>query len=504
MKILFRLDANKQIGAGHFERCFAIAKGMQATHKTSNLSIVFACSLLPKKYKDRLKDSGIKYIPLPVLQTQSEDAIYLKNQLEAKVDLLCVDHYSLADEWESSIREKCKKLLVIDDLANRKHGDIDFLLDQTFNRTEAAYYDFVSQKTTFLLGSPYALLRQEFYTIRNSKRPSKRSIDPPRKIVLALGAMNHAGSTNILVEFLATLRKSYNLSFSVTILLSSQANELSSLKESIKKLPYITLKEDCTSVGVVYSEADLAIGACGTSSWERCALGLPSLTVTLADNQNEIARQLDEYGAHLYLGHIKDMTFSAFENAFMMLSQTPSLLEEMSKKALQICDGKGVANLIRKVGVANIFLKKATTQDIKTVFKWQSNPVIRQFSRNPNPISWSEHQKWMKAALKSNTRHIYIIRSKTHLDDLSVGMLRLDEHLDGYEISILVDEKFQNQNIALNAIKSIPEQFLLKKIYATVSTANKASQNLFTKAGFKKVEADLFVLKNKEELINEE
>ncbi|RXE95884.1 GNAT family N-acetyltransferase, partial [Pseudoalteromonas phenolica] len=107
--------------------------------------------------------------------------------------------------------------------------------------------------------------------------------------------------------------------------------------------------------------------------------------------------------------------------------------------------------------------KKATTQDIKTVFKWQSNPVIRQFSRNPNPISWSEHQKWMKAALKSNTRHIYIIRSKTHLDDLSVGMLRLDEHLDGYEISILVDEKFQNQNIALNAIKSIPEQFLLKK-----------------------------------------
>lgn len=502
MKVLFRLDANQQIGAGHFERCFSIAKGILSTEQETHLTITFACISLPNKYQQRLANAGFHYINLPALINQSIDAENLISQVSHQIDILFVDHYKLAKEWETIMRPKCKRMVAIDDLANREHGEVDFLLDQTFNRLEDDYKEYVSAKTTVLSGSHYALLRDEFYSKRKTQAvlPDKF----PQQIVLALGAMNNEGCTNLLVKLLLQVRKLHSLSFSLTILLSSQAYQLDELKRDIAQYPFINLLEDCDNVGLIYSTSDLAIGACGTSTWERCTLGIPSLAITLAENQIEIAEQLDRYGAHKYLGDIKNIDLFKLERTFMSFVENKHLVDEMANRALQVCDGLGVARLLRKLGLAKVHLKKATEQDIRTLYKWQSNPEIRKFSRNPKPVSWLEHLNWMKKALCDPSRHLFIIKSNTHLNSLPVGMLRLDEFLDGHEISILVDTEFQNQGIALKAINNIPDHFLLENIYASVSTANKASQKLFSNAGFKKVEDELFVLTNKKELIHEE
>ena len=93
-------------------------------------------------------------------------------------------------------------------------------------------------------------------------------------------------------------------------------------------------------------EADFAVGAVGTTSWERCCLGLPTLAVTTADNQRQIARSLAVAGAVEVVGDAGEVTADALAARIAALSDDPSRRRAMAHAAAALCDGQGAARVV--------------------------------------------------------------------------------------------------------------------------------------------------------------
>jgi spore coat polysaccharide biosynthesis predicted glycosyltransferase SpsG len=93
------------------------------------------------------------------------------------------------------------------------------------------------------------------------------------------------------------------------------------------------------------SEADLALGAGGTSSWERCCLGLPTVMIATADNQRLIAKHLSEAGAVRFLGEWSAVDAASARAAIDGFASQPEELRQMAENAATLCDGLGARRL---------------------------------------------------------------------------------------------------------------------------------------------------------------
>ena len=98
------------------------------------------------------------------------------------------------------------------------------------------------------------------------------------------------------------------------------------------------------------AEADLAIGAGGSTSWERCCLGLPALLVALADNQVDIAKALDSAGACIYLGTKETANTLTIQRTMTNLLDARKQLEKISQCASSLVDGIGLERVCQKLG----------------------------------------------------------------------------------------------------------------------------------------------------------
>lgn len=494
MNILFRLDASSSIGAGHFERCLTIARTIKSTFDTAK--VVFVCHELAPVFIKKLEYAAIEYIPFRhVFQSEEHDAEQLLSIIKHHFyDYIFIDHYQLQTKWESLLRPYCRMLIALDDLTTRQHAKIDYLIDQTYGRTTEQYRCSLPENCKALLGSKYAILREEFQQTRKKAVIKRESYKSVKQVVISLGAMNTGEYTLPLLSYLLQYRTENQLSFNILILLSNSAKGLTDIKTYIAPYHFIKLQLDSTNIAEEYLQADIAIGACGTSTWERCSLGLPTIAVTLASNQLTIAKQLHEAGAHYYLGEAHSVKISDFKDAFSEITSNIDTYSNMVRKALEIVDGQGVENLLKKIQLSDVHLRLAELSDINTVYQWQSQSVIRQYSRNTQPISYDEHRAWMTKALANEHRHIFIIELKVNSRIEHVGMLRLDKFKDGYEISILVCPKHHQQGIAKRALALIPEKFKTSKIYATVLEKNLASQQLFLNSGYSKISPEEYLL----------
>ena len=133
MKILIRTDASVEIGSGHLMRCLTLADQLS----DEGAEVAFICRDLPGGMFDYLRSRDYRFAKLPVAeadkvsqQADATETIEAARQLfPGGVDWLVVDHYRLDAVWERLLRPYMKRLIVIDDLANRSH-DCDLLLDQ--------------------------------------------------------------------------------------------------------------------------------------------------------------------------------------------------------------------------------------------------------------------------------------------------------------------------------------------------------------------------------------
>ena len=341
MNIVFRVDSSSQMGVGHLMRCLTLADEL----KKQNHNATFICR--------ELKGNLIKLIEhrvliLPVDKDFQSDDLYLSwlgatQEQDAKqtiqvihdnADLLIVDSYALDEVWHKQLKPHIKKIMVIDDLADREF-DCDVLLNQNLGSQKEDYQGKVLSDCELLLGCDYALLRPEFSELRKQVKEKRKGTKEIKNILISMGGSD---KNNVTYDILQQLNNDFN----VVVVLGGASQHKKMIKEYVKdKSVKVKVIVNADNMAELMLKADLAIGAGGTTSLERCCLGLPTLLYVLSVNQRVIAENLENLGAVITVRNLQD-------NLRTMLNDF-KLWHEMSDKGQSICDGTGASKVLSKL-----------------------------------------------------------------------------------------------------------------------------------------------------------
>lgn len=344
MDILIRVDSSSLIGSGHLMRCLTLA---QQYRKEGN-SVTFLCRDLEGNLAGLVNEREFQLHILPVAEkddtligygkwltvTQERDAtetIAFTKKM-GKVDRLVVDSYAIDEQWENLVRPYTNEIFVIDDLANRKH-DCDILLDQNFylNKDER-YIGLVPEHCKLLLGPEHALLREEFYQAKEKMKPRDGKL---HNILVFYGGADATDETTKAIEALSQLKLNGELANVKVIIVVGGNNPR---KDIIAALCHEKGFEDLYQVNnmaELMAEADLMLGAGGTTTWERCFLSLPAIVTAVAENQFHICDDCATAGIIYYLGHWNNVTIDDIYQAVRKFA-VPEVSISMQKKMSQL------------------------------------------------------------------------------------------------------------------------------------------------------------------------
>lgn len=293
---VIRADASVHIGAGHVMRCLTLAQ--QICEERQN-DVAFICRDEPGLLAGLIREHGYPVTLLPAITPFSweADALQVMQSLGIGItDWLVVDHYGIDSRWETLLRHKANQIAVIDDLANRIH-DCDVIIDQNYRLGFANRYDhLVPSGCIKLLGPRYLLLRPEF---ARARKTLKRDFSLVRRILVNFGGTDEANLSLKALEAIQSLKID---ELQIDVVIGQSNTHRVDLEQEISRLPGYTLYVQSNRMAELICAADLAIGASGSSTWERCALGLPTLALVLADNQREAANELGDAGIIVNLG----------------------------------------------------------------------------------------------------------------------------------------------------------------------------------------------------------
>lgn len=340
--IAIRADASPLVGGGHLVRCIALAQALRQHDVTTELVTCAEAGDtvgIPGGLFDR-----IVHVDTP-WASEAEHAGAVCGLL-GSVDMLLVDHYELGAEFESAVRGCTRFVTVIDDAPARGHK-ADILIDPTYGRKESEYADH-APGAAIMGGSDYALLRQRFAVIRDKTIEERaRRGGSIHRILLAFGASPLPEAIASVLQALSAVPQ-----LEITVLTPDAASVQGFVREKRIAEENVLFLSEWERVPDMMADADLCIGGAGGMSWERCALALPSIVVSLADNQDEIARVLEARGAAFALGYGDRDFESRLWSLVQRLIAHPDELLTMSSRAAQICDGKGakrIADALLKV-----------------------------------------------------------------------------------------------------------------------------------------------------------
>lgn len=362
MRVFFRCDASIQIGAGHVMRCLALAEELRNTGAT----VGFLCREYPENLMDRIVGKGFQVYRIPLDQKSpplvvedgssgkgewsgmdwQTDAVQVEAVLErerryGQIDWLIVDHYGLDARWEQRMHSYARKIMVIDDLADRPH-DCDLLLDQNFYRDMDTRYDgLVPDRCQKLLGPKYSLLRREFQVARRNL--GKRTGEVNRILVFFAGA----DKTNETVKAVKAIQLLDKPEVAVDVVVAEMNLQREGIRKLMAAMPNATFYCQPENLAELMAKADLSIGASGSTTWERCCLGLPTLVVPLAENQRAVARDLAEEGAVFLLGGPSPrLVVENYRKHLEFLISNPALLQHSSCRTRSLVDGGGTRRCV--------------------------------------------------------------------------------------------------------------------------------------------------------------
>lgn len=353
-RVAIRVDASTLLGTGHLMRCLVLARGLR----------VRGCqvTLISREHPGHLSDwvetsQGFPVLRLPGIipadganpedgglgVSEAEDADATIELLDAAggADLAIVDHYGLSRPWEERVRTRVRRLLAIDDLANRPH-EVDVLLDpNVHSEPSARYHDLVSSRTRLLLGPRYVPLRPAF--LRRA-RTLRRRPGAGSRILVYFGGTDRGGILQASLEALARLQWPGRDVIVLVGATDPRREALMALSESVGYRALPGLGQDMPRL---MSRVDMALGACGSTQWERCVMGLPSLVVTLARNQEATARALDSMGVVRLAGSIGDCHVPGLMAHLSELRAHPAERRRMVERGRALVDGQGADRVIQ-------------------------------------------------------------------------------------------------------------------------------------------------------------
>jgi spore coat polysaccharide biosynthesis predicted glycosyltransferase SpsG/RimJ/RimL family protein N-acetyltransferase len=370
--------------------------------------------------------------------------------------------------------------MVIDDLADRPHA-CDLLLDQNLGRDAGDYDGLVPETCTRLVGPRYALLRPEFAAARPETLVG-RTGRGLRHLLISMGGVDSGDATSAVLNALRDAPLPVDLR--ITVIMGSHAPALKRVRALARNMPRPTqVAVDVDDMAARMGAADLAIGAGGATTWERCALGLPSIILEIAANQAEISRAMVDAGAALTPGHLHADKFAARLRAAVAETADHPRLAVLSQNAAEICDGDGVGRVMRVLHPANVSLRSATPADSRRVWEWR-RAVSKSARMASEDTLYHKHDAWFRRAVSDPDRSILIAEQ----GDLPCGYLRLDRTgVSQARVSICLSPEFSGKGLGRRLLEEadrLGRALGFEHLYAEIHPENQASGSVFEAASY--------------------
>lgn len=353
-RVVFRADASVQMGTGHIMRCLSLADALSE----QGAQCSFVCREHPGHLIELIRRRGfaVHALPFQAMPMQhapepphadwlgadwQRDAQETAEALGGQaVDWLVLDHYALDRRWELALRPQARRMLVIDDLADRSH-DCDVLLDQNWfgDLTSQRYRDLVPARCQCLLGPTYALLKPEYALLRQQRKEADGRVsrvlvffggsDPSNETAKALQALTHPDFAELAVD----------------VVLGPNHPDVQGVVGGAARRPCTTVHQALPSLAPLMLQADLMLGAGGSTTWERMCLGLPAIVVSVAANQTPINQALMRDGYIQFLGEMSQVSAEDMAHALRWCQHHPDVLKRQSRLGQALVTGLGASTI---------------------------------------------------------------------------------------------------------------------------------------------------------------
>ena len=489
--VVFRCDASVRIGSGHVMRCLTLADAIAQNGGDCH----FICRTLPGHLMDHItgrghtthalpspvQPAGADWLGVPLTQEIAETAAVI---VGLPVDRIIVDHYGLDAVWETEVGPVGCSVMAIDDMADRRHV-CDILLDQNLGRDAQDYDGLVPERCHRLIGTSYALLRPEFAAARPASL-ARRKTAQLRHIMISMGGADAGNATTQVLDALAA-QKSLPDGLHITVVVGGSAPHLDTVRDRARTMPVSTdVRVDVTNMAALMRDSDLAIGAAGSTSWERCCLGLPTLMLVLVDNQVSAATALDEKGAAILIGDARDPKWNHKLPIIMDAVSDFTSRQSISHVAASLCEGNGAKRVLAAIGEADGFLRPAQMSDAEDIFEWRysQNPV--NFYRSIGIPDMAAHKAWLDRAFQNPAMDLRVFSQGGH----GIAHVRFDIDADNptqAEIGICLSSAVRGKGLGIRILKATIEARPpnVVELLAEVHEDNIASRRIFEKLGFR-------------------
>lgn len=488
--VAFRVDASDRIGLGHAMRCLALADALRAR----GVQTVFAAAALPDATAVALRAHDHAVLSLAnVGQTergepageldsagQRADALATSEALAAlgPLDWVVVDHYRLGLEWERAAAGFARRVAVVDDNAQRAH-DCDLLIDHNVSAAWAQYDGLLPARTLRLLGPRFALLRGGFARAKDVPPRPRAAVS---RLLVAFGGADPTRETEKVLNALALPAVA---SLSVDVVVGAANPRLAAIRERADARGGVRVHVDAERMDELIDAADLAIGAAGVSALERCARGLPSLLIAVADNQVPVAHALAERGAAVYLGTAPEVDEEDLARAVAGLTAMPDLVKRIAARAADTCDGHGARRVAARMLAFDIRLRPAMLSDSDRMLAWRNHQATRRYSLDPAPIDPARHAAWFADRLKDEHSALLIGEDERG----PVGVLRFDVHGATARVSVYLVPERHGEGLGALLLQAghrwlTAKRPVVRAIDAEVVADNHASRLAFAEAGY--------------------
>lgn len=342
-RVAFRADASIVIGSGHVARCLTFAN-----HLVENgIDAVFITRELPGGAADSIERRGHTVLRLPYtdlatdyslekIKPESEEAAGVTGSKDAqqtaealanwgKPDLLVLDHYSFGQVWEKHIEENICPILTVSDSPNRQFAS-KFVFNHNPGADPSEYQPLMRKGAKGLIDPEYAWIGPKFLP----------SLPGDRLLVFMGGADPNQATEKVLAACLDS-----GVDAGIDVIVGSQNQRIESIRSwCAEHLPKATIHTNA-DLSTLMKSTRLAMGAGGVSSLERAAMGIPTICLTIAENQIKIAQALHQAGAHHYLGSADEVTKESIAETIKVLWQDTAALERQRATGPNIIDTQG-------------------------------------------------------------------------------------------------------------------------------------------------------------------
>ena len=480
--IVFRADASPQIGTGHIMRCLALG---QIFRKVGEGSVFVMCQITPS-IRVRLESEGFGIKVLNCIPGSADDVeqtlLVLK---DVSASWIVLDGYNFNAAYQLTIKDSGKNLLFIDDNGCVSHYYADVVLNQNIHASEKLYSK-REPNTTLLLGTRYALLREEFLMWQGWKRQIPAIA---QNMLVTLGGSDPENVTKKIYD--AIIQLEFN---QLNVIIVAANNQYSDqMKFLIEKSKVnISLKSNVEKMSDLMAWADIAISAGGTSTWELAFMGVPMITVAIADNQCHIVEELSKDRVAVNAGWHKDITPSMIAEKISELICDPKKRSEMSQRSQALVDGNGADRVLKALKsvsssktIDSLQLRRVQEGDEDFLWRLANDPDVRSASFSTKMIPWEDHIRWFRKQLNDPSCIFFIATC----ENIPVGQVRFEMKDEEATISISVKREYRKKNFGSNIIRISTQKIFdstkTKKVHGYVKIDNTASVLAFQKANYK-------------------